>query len=56
MSSPAGARARHRVGRRRLRRLVEHRRTRRGPRRPFDGGRRSALTDPSGVPVEREGR
>ena len=46
---------RHRVGRRSLRRLVERRRTRRGPRRPFDGGRRSALTDPGRGPVEREG-
>ena len=40
MSSPAGARARHRVGRRRLRRLVEQRRTIRSRcRRGLDGGR-----------------
>ena len=55
MSSRVGARAPRRVGRRRLRQLVGRRRTRRGARRPFDGGRRSALTDPGRGPVKREG-
>ena len=56
LSSPSGARARHRVGRRRLRRLAELRRIRRLPRWPFDGGRHSALTDPGDVHLEREPR